>query len=55
MKLWGKVENGVIANAKTPSITAQCLRVPVSNGHMAAVFATFKNKPSRRGNSPPLE
>ena len=46
MKLWGRVENGVIVNAGSPSITAQCLRVPVSNGHMAAVFASFDNKPS---------
>lgn len=46
MKLWGRVENGVIVNADSPSITAQCLRVPVSNGHMAAVFASFDNKPS---------
>ena len=41
MKIWGKVENGIILNATTPSMTAQCLRVPVSNGHMAAVFASF--------------
>ena len=46
LKLWGKVENGVIVNAQSPSITAQCLRVPASNGHMAAVFARFQNKPS---------
>ena len=46
LKLWGKVENGVIVNAQSPSITAQCLRVPASNGHMAAVFARFDNKPS---------
>ena len=46
MKLWGRVENGVIVNADTPSITAQCLRVPVSDGHTAAVFATFTRKPS---------
>ncbi len=46
MKLWGRVENGVIVNADTPSITAQCLRVPVSDGHTAAVFATFSRKPS---------
>ncbi len=45
MKVWGKVENGVIVNAPTPSITAQCLRVPVSDGHTAAVFATFTRKP----------
>ena len=47
MKLWGTVENGVIKNASGPSITAQCLRVPCSNGHMAAVFASFVKKPSR--------
>ncbi|WP_297209577.1 aspartate-semialdehyde dehydrogenase [uncultured Flavonifractor sp.] len=46
MKLWGKVENGVIVNASSPAITAQCLRVPVSNGHMAAVFVRFQKKPS---------
>ena len=36
----------MIVNADSPSITAQCLRVPVSNGHTAAVFVSFKNKPS---------
>ena len=46
LKLWGRVENGVIVNADSPAITAQCLRVPVSNGHMAAVFARFQNKPT---------
>ncbi len=46
LKVWGKVENGVIVKADSPAITAQCLRVPVSNGHTAAVFVTFKNKPS---------
>ena len=47
LKLWGHVENGVIVNADAPTITAQCLRVPVSNGHMAAVFMTFEaSKPS---------
>ncbi len=47
LKLWGKVEDDHIANAVAPSITAQCLRVPCSNGHMAAVFASFDRKPSR--------
>lgn len=42
MKIWGHVKNGVIENATSPSVTAQCLRVPVSNGHMAAVFASFE-------------
>ncbi len=45
LKLWGKIENGRIIPAAVPSITAQCLRVPVSNGHMAAVFASFEKKP----------
>ena len=44
MKLWGHVEGGRIVNATSPSITAQCLRVPVSDGHMAAVFASFEKK-----------
>ncbi len=46
LKLWGYVEDGVIKNASSPAITAQCLRVPCSNGHMAAVFARFQNKPT---------
>lgn len=45
MKVWGHVENGVIANAVKPAITAQCLRVPISNGHTAAVFVDFAKKP----------
>ena len=40
------VVDGKIVNAESPSITTQCLRVPVSDGHMAAVFASFENKPS---------
>ena len=46
MKVWGRVENGVIVNAEKPLITAQCLRVAASNGHMAAVFVSFDKKPS---------
>ena len=46
LKLWGQVEDGVIVDATSPSITAQCLRVPASNGHMAAVFVRFDHKPS---------
>ena len=45
MKLWGSIENGIIVPAKEPSITAQCLRVPVSDGHMGAVFVSFDKKP----------
>lgn len=46
LKVWGTVENGIIVNAPTPAITAQCLRVPVSDGHTAAVFASFAQKPA---------
>ena len=47
LKIWGKVENGEIISANSPAITAQCLRVPVSDGHTAAVFVSFENKPSK--------
>lgn len=47
LKIWGKVEDGRIIPASSPKFTAQCLRVPVSDGHMAAVFVKFKNKPSK--------
>jgi len=46
MKIWGEVVNGEIVPVSTPSITAQCLRVPVSDGHMAAVFMSFEKKPT---------
>lgn len=46
LKLFGSVENGKIVPASSPAITAQCLRVPVLDGHMAAVFVSFKNKPA---------
>ena len=46
MKIWGHVENGEIVKATEPAITAQCIRVPVTNGHMSATFVSFKNKPS---------
>ncbi len=46
LKIWGKVVDGKIVNATSPQITTQCLRVPVSDGHMAAVFASFANKPT---------
>ena len=47
LKVWGEIKNGEIVKAETPNITTQCLRVPVSNGHTAAVFVTFENKPSK--------
>ena len=48
LKIWGRVEGDKIVNATSPKFTAQCLRVPVSDGHMAAVFASFENKPSKQ-------
>ncbi len=47
MKIWGEVQNGEIALANGPAITAQCLRVPVSDGHTAAVFVRFEKKPTK--------
>ena len=47
LKIWGKIDGDKIVNATTPSITAQCLRVPVSDGHTAAVFASFEKKPTK--------
>ncbi len=47
LKIWGKIEDGVIKKAESPVITSQCIRVPVSNGHTAAVFVNFERKPSK--------
>ena len=47
LKIWGHIEDGVIVPADSPKFTAQCLRVPVSNGHMGAVFVRFENKPTK--------
>lgn len=47
LKIWGKLGKDGITDADGPSITTQCLRVPVSDGHMAAVFVSFENKPSK--------
>ena len=46
LKVWGKVENGEIVKAEAPQITTQCLRVPVADGHTAAVFVSFEKKPT---------
>ncbi len=46
LKLWGTIKDGVIVNATAPVISATCMRVPVSDGHMAAVFVSFERKPS---------
>jgi aspartate-semialdehyde dehydrogenase len=47
MKVWGGMVDGVIVKAVEPTITAQCIRVPASDGHMAAVFVKFDRKPSK--------
>lgn len=44
MKIWGNIQNGAIVVADSPSITTQCVRVPASDGHMAAVFMTLDTK-----------
>ncbi len=47
LKIWGHIEDGKIVKADAPVITTQCIRVPVSDGHTAAVFVTFENKPTK--------
>jgi len=47
LKIWGSIVDGKIQTASAPLITAQCLRVPVSDGHMAAVSVAFERKPPR--------
>ena len=47
LRIWGTLEGGVIVKAKEPVITCQCIRVPVLNGHTAAVFVKFRKKPSK--------
>lgn len=47
LKLWGKIEGSEIKPADKPNFTAQCIRVPVSNGHLGAVFVNFDKKPEK--------
>lgn len=47
MKVWGKITNGKLQIAENPVISATCIRVPVTNGHMANVAVTFENKPTK--------
>ncbi len=47
LRIWGKIEDGVIVPATEPKITCQCIRVPVLNGHTAAVFVKFRKKPTK--------
>lgn len=46
LKIWGTVSDSEIVPASTPSITTQCIRVPVTDGHLAAVFVSFEKKPT---------
>ena len=47
LRLWGEIKDGVIVKASEPVITTQCIRVPVLNGHTAAVFVKFRKKPTK--------
>ena len=47
LRLWGEIRDGEIVPADGPVITSQCIRVPVLNGHTAAVFVKFKKKPTK--------
>ncbi|SFD81814.1 aspartate-semialdehyde dehydrogenase [Paenibacillus catalpae] len=47
LRIWGSVENGEVVKASSPHITTQCIRVPVTDGHLATVFVKFDNKPSK--------
>ena len=47
LRIWGTIEDGVIVKAQEPVITCQCIRVPVLNGHTAAVFVKFRKKPTK--------
>ncbi len=47
LRIWGKAENGVVVKAEAPLITTQCIRVPVTDGHTAAVFVNFEKKPTK--------
>jgi len=46
LKIWGKIIGGAIVPSVSLQITSQCVRVPVSDGHMAAVFMSFREKPA---------
>ncbi|MDF2505929.1 aspartate-semialdehyde dehydrogenase, partial [Clostridium sp.] len=47
LKVWGHIEDDKIVCAENPKITSQCIRVPVADGHLAAVFVSFEKKPSK--------
>lgn len=47
LKIWGEIRDDQIVSANHPNFTAQCIRVPVTNGHLGAVFVRFENKPTK--------
>ncbi len=47
LRIWGEIKDGVIEPAQSPKISCQCIRVPVLNGHTAAVFVKFRQKPTK--------
>lgn len=47
LKIWGHIENHAIVPTSDPVITTQCIRVPVTDGHLAAVFVSFEKKPTK--------
>ncbi|MWC28238.1 aspartate-semialdehyde dehydrogenase [Paenibacillus sp. MMS18-CY102] len=47
LRIWGNVDNGEIVKASEPAITAQCIRVPVTDGHLATVFVSFEKTPTK--------
>ncbi len=47
LRIWGEIKDGVIVPAQSPVITCQCIRVPVLNGHTAAVFVKFRKDPAK--------
>lgn len=47
LKIWGTIEGSTIKNAASPTINATCIRVPVSDGHMASVWSLFEDMPSK--------
>jgi aspartate-semialdehyde dehydrogenase len=47
LRIWGRISEGAIVKASSPLITTQCIRVPVTDGHLAAVYVAFERKPSK--------
>ena len=47
LRIWGTVDGDCVKAAEEPKISVQCLRVPVTDGHTAAVFVNFENKPTK--------